>query len=295
MDVVLGYDTLQEYVTQCEYFGATVGRFSNRIANSRFTLNGKEYVLTTNDGKNQLHGGICGFTDRVWTVEEVDAQRVVLSLFSKDGEEGFPGNLNVRVTYQLQGSALSIRYQAVCDADTVCSMTNHSYFNLDGHDAGPVMDHTVVLNVSNYAPCDEEFIPHGTLELVEGTPLDLREPPRIGAKIDHPQLKAAGGYDHSCTVNGPVGTLRRAGQVRSSKSGISLQVSTTLPAVHFYTANTIAAGHPGKNGCTYEAYHAFCLETQYFPDSPNQPAFPSVVLKAGEEYDHETVFDFSVE
>ena len=294
VDVVLGYDTLREYVDECEYFGATVGRFSNRIAKSRFTLNGKEYTLTTNDGKNQLHGGICGFTDRVWTLEEVTAECAVLSLLSRDGEEGFPGNLKVRVTYRLQGSALTIRYQAICDADTVCSMTNHSYFNLDGHNAGSVMDQIVSLNVSSYAPCDEEFIPLGTLKPVEGTPLDLRQPTRIGTHIDHPRLKAAGGYDHSFTVNGPVGTLRPAGQVCSERSGITLQVSTTLPAVHFYTANTIAEHAPGKNGCTYGPYHAFCMETQYFPDSPNQPEFPSVVLKAGEEYDHTTTFTFGV-
>lgn len=294
VDVVLGYDTLQDYVEQNEYFGATVGRFSNRIAQSRFALNGQEYTLTCNDGPNQLHGGKMGFSDRVWTLEEVGPECAVLSLFSEDGEEGFHGNLKVRVTYRLQGGTLSIRYQAVCDADTVCSLTNHSYFNLAGHHAGRVMDQTVVLNVQNYAPSDEAFILLGTLEPVEGTPLDLRVPTRIGTHMDHPQLKAAGGYDHSFTVNGPTGSLRPAGQVTCEETGITLQVSTTLPAVHFYTANTIADGSPGKNGCAYGPYHAFCMETQYFPDAPNQPAFPSAVLKAGEEYDHETSFTFGV-
>lgn len=294
VDVVLGYDTLQDYVEQNEYFGAAVGRFSNRIAKSRFSLDGKEYILTTNDGANQLHGGVKGFSDRVWTMEQVQADRAVLSLFSADGEEGFPGNLKVRLTYALEGSTLSVRYQAVCDADTICSLTNHSYFNLSGHNAGSVLDHTVCVHGQSFAPCDAEFIPYGTLEPVEGTPLDLRRPTRIGAQINHPQLAQAGGYDHSFLVDGPSGTLRPAARVESAQTGIALQVYTTLPAVHFYTANTIEAGHPGKDGCTYEAYHAFCLETQYFPDTPNQPAFPSAKLKAGEEYDHTTSFSFSV-
>lgn len=297
VDVVLGYDSLQEYVDHDTYFGATIGRFANRIAKGRFSLNGREYTLAVNNGENHLHGGQIGFSDRVWRLEHIRPSAAVLSLVSADGEEGYPGNLTVRVTYALEESTLSIRYQAVSDADTLCSLTNHSYFNLAGHSSGPVLNQEIALFAECYTPSNAASIPLGSIEPVAGTPMDFRTPTRIGAHINDPflQLEQARGYDHNFVVDGLRGSLRAAAQAASSETGISMRVSTTLPGIHFYTANFIADRCPGKGGCFYGPRHAFCLETQHFPDSPNQPQFPSAVLKAGQEYDQITQFSFAVE
>lgn len=297
VDVVLGYETLPEYQDQDGYLGAVVGRFANRIAGGRFSLNGREYTLAINNGPNHLHGGIQGFSYKVWTVEELTGSRAVLSLSSPDGEEGYPGSLEVRVTYQLDRSALSIRCQASSDQDTPCSLTNHSYFNLNGQGSGPVLDQEIRLYAGSYTPADQTSIPFGSVQPVEGTPMDLRSPTPIGAHIGDPfqQLEWGSGYDHNYVVDGPSGSLRPAAWARSVASGIVLQVDTTLPGLQFYTANFLEAGRRGKEGAVYAPRHAFCLETQFFPDSPNQPAFPSAILRAGEDYDHTTRFRFSTE
>lgn len=297
VDVVLGYETLKEYQDQDGYLGAVVGRFANRIAGGRFSLNGREYTLAVNNGPNHLHGGLQGFSYKVWTVEELTGSRAVLSLSSPDGEEGYPGSLEVRVTYLLDRSTLSIHYQACSDQDTPCNLTNHSYFNLDGQGSGPVLNQEIRLYAGSYTPADQTSIPFGSIQPVEGTPMDLRSPTPIGAHIEDPfqQLEWGSGYDHNYVVDGPFGLLHPAAWARSAASGIALQVDTTLPGLQFYTANFLEAGRRGKEGAVYAPRHAFCLETQFFPDSPNQPAFPSAILRAGEHYDHITRFCFSTE
>ena len=294
VDVVLGYDTLEEYLSRDGYLGATIGRFANRIAGAQFKLNGTTYPLAANDNANHLHGGLKGFSHRIWSVEQLEESSAVLSLHSADGEEGYPGNLTASVCYSLSEAGLTVRYRATSDADTICSLTNHSYFNLSGHDAGTVLEQEIMIHAQNYTPSDAQSIPLGCIVPVEGTPMDLRTPVLIGAGVDSPfpQIKQAKGYDHNYVIDGQAGALRPAAQAFSKATGISMQVSTTLPGVHFYTANFIEPGRKGKGGCAYGPRHAFCLETQHFPDAPNQPAFPSALLKAGQEYDHTTVFAF---
>lgn len=297
VDVVLGYDHLSDYETRDGYLGAVVGRYANRIAKGQFSLNGKTYSLAVNNGPNHLHGGIVGYSYRVWTVEELTPQKAVLTLESPDGEEGYPGALSLRVTYALEDRALSLHYEALAHGDTVCNLTNHSYFNLAGQGSGPVLDQTLSLSASRYTPANETSIPYGTLEPVEGTPMDFHTPTPIGARIedDFEQLKLGHGYDHNYVVDGPVGTLRPAARAFSSKTGIGMEAETTLPGMQLYTANFLPEGCPGKGGASYGPRHAFCLETQFFPDSPNQPAFPSTVLRAGDRYDHTTRFVFYTE
>ena len=297
VDVVLGYDTLKEYEQDTTYLGATVGRSANRIAKGKFTLNGKDYVLACNNGNNHLHGGETGFTHRVWSISRFEGNRVELTLFSPDGEDGYPGNLTVKVTYELADAALNIRYWAQSDEDTLCNLTNHSYFNLSGHNSGHVLDQMLCICADQYTPSNKESIPLGTFELVAGTPMDFAASHPIGAYINEPfdQLILAKGYDHNYAVNGTPGTLRQAAQAFSSESGISMTARTTTPGMHFYTANYIEQGCPGKRGSFYGPRHGFCLEMQYFPDAVNQPDFISSVLKAGEIYSHITQFDFCTE
>lgn len=294
VDVILGYDSLEEYTARDGYLGATVGRFANRIANGSFVLNGTEYVLARNDGNNHLHGGRIGFSHRVWNLAQVLDDSVTLTLHSPDGEEGYPGNLDVSVTYTLKENGLFIHYQAVSDRDTVCSLTNHSYFNLAGHGSGDVLDQQIAIYADHYTPSNEESIPSGMLEPVEDTPMDLRTLTPIGAHINDPfrQLLQARGYDHNFVVNPIPGALRTVANAISKKTGISMNVSTTMPGMHFYTANFMDEGRVGKGGCRYGPRHGFCLETQQFPDAPNQPAFPSPVLRAGNVYDQLTGFVF---
>lgn len=296
VDVVLGYDALEDYLKYGGYLGAVVGRYANRIAKGRFTLDGKEYALAVNDGPNHLHGGTVGFSHRVWQVEALERDRAALTLTSPDGEEGYPGDLTVRVTYRLDGTALELRYEAVSDRDTPCNLTNHSYFNLAGHASGPVLDQKIAICAQRYTPTDGDSIPLGTIEPVEGTPMDLRRLTPIGAHIDDdfPQLRQAGGYDHNYVVDGAAGTLRPAARAYSPETGIAMDTETTLPGVQLYTANFIEQGRPGKAGGVYGPRHAFCLETQFFPDSPNQPRFPSCILRAGARYDQVTRYVFSV-
>lgn len=295
VDVVLGYDTLEEYADQDAYLGAVVGRFANRIAKGRFTLNGKEYALAVNNGPNHLHGGIKGYSYRVWTVEALTTDKAVLTLDSPDGEEGYPGHVTLRVTYTLTEADLELHYEARTDKDTPLNLTNHAYFNLSGHGAGNVGDHVATLFAHQYIPTDATSIPLGQPAGVAGTPMDFLSPTPLGARVDDDfeQLVLAKGYDHSYVVDGDAGVLRPAAEVVSPKTGIKLTAQTTLPGVQLYTANYLS-DRPGKGGVHYAPRHAFCLETQFFPDSPNQPAFPSAILKAGEKFDHTTRFLFSL-
>ncbi|MBQ7344787.1 MAG: galactose mutarotase [Oscillospiraceae bacterium] len=295
VDVVLGYDTLEEYICHDGYLGATIGRFANRIAGGRFQLNGQSYDLVTNDGKNHLHGGRQGFSHRVWSIAHCDTRSVTLSLSSPDGEEGYPGDLECSVRFELVGTSVIIHYHATSDRDTLCNLTDHSYFNLAGHDSGPVLDQYIQILAQNYTPSNEESIPLGTIEPVENTPMDLRIPTTIGKHIHEPfhQLIDARGYDHNYVVDGPIGLLRPAAVACAPSTGITMRVETTLPGVHFYTANYLPQGRMGKGGCAYGPRHGFCLETQAFPNAPNEPSFPSAVLEAGTSYDHRTVFCFT--
>jgi aldose 1-epimerase len=298
VDVLLGFDSLEAYRTHGKSLGALVGRYANRIGGARFPLSGETYTLAANDhGVNHLHGGLLGFNKRVWTVEDAADSRLTLSLFSPDGDEGYPGNLTVRVTYVLTEEGLTIEYKARCDRDTVCNLTNHAYFNLSGHDSGPVGDQTIQLLADHYTPTDSLSIPTGEIAPVEGTPMDLREPTPIGARIDEdfPQLLQAGGYDHNWVLRGELGALRPIARAASSKTGIAMEVLSTLPGVQFYTGNYLSGIPAGKDGAAYDRRWGFCLETQFFPDSPNHESFPSCVLRAGEDFSHTAVFRFTAE
>lgn len=272
-DVVLGYDSLADYESRDGYLGATVGRFANRIGGARFSLDGREYVLAANEGENQLHGGPVGFSHRVWTLEKAERERAVFALTSPDGEGGYPGNLTVRVSYVLEGSSLHLVYEARSDADTLCSLTNHSYFNLSGHGSGSIEGQTLQLCAGRYTPVDAALIPTGEIAPVAGTELDFREPKHLKA-----------GYDHNFVLTGEA-------KAHSAESGITMTVSTTMPALQLYTAGVLTE-RTGKGGTVYRRGQGFCLETQHFPDAPNRPSFPPALLRAGEPYRHETVFAF---
>jgi len=298
-DVVLGFDNLQGYLGVHPYFGALVGRYGNRIAKGQFKLDGKLYKLAVNDGANSLHGGLKGFDKVVWTAKVPAGDPAVeLTYVSKDGEEGYPGNLTQKVTYTLTAAnELKIDYSATTDKDTVVNVTNHSYFNLAGQGQGDILSHVMQLNASKMTPVDAGLIPTGELKSVEGTPFDFRQPTAIGARIgaDDEQIKRGGGYDHNFIVDGAPGTLRLAARVTEPTSGRVLEVSTTEPGVQFYTGNFLDGTVKGKGGVAYAKRTGFCLETQHFPDSPNHPAFPTTTLKPGAEYKSTTVFKFSVQ
>ncbi|MGB8473128.1 MAG: aldose epimerase family protein [Candidatus Acidiferrum sp.] len=295
-DVVLGFDNLDGYDSGPHpYFGATIGRYANRIAKGKFTLDGKEYQLAINNGPNSLHGGKVGFDRRVWKAEELkdkEGAAVRFTYFSKDGEENFPGNLKVSVTYTLTNTnELKLQYSAETDKDTILNLTNHSYFNLSGTDTGNILKYVLYINADKYTPVDSTLIPTGKIESVAGTPLDFRKPTAIGARIG--ELKEIGGYDHNLVLNGKAGTLRLAAKVVDPESGREMEVFTTQPGVQFYSAIGLNGSIKGKGGVAYEKYGAICLETQHFPDSPNHPNFPSAVLKAGGHFHSETIYKFS--
>lgn len=295
-DITLGYDTLDGYLDFTPYFGAITGRFANRIGKARFNLAGKQYLLAQNNGRNHLHGGLIGFDKVVWDARSFrtpSAVGVKLSYLSKDGEEGYPGNLSATVTYSLNNqNALKIDYHATTDATTVLNLTNHAYFNLAGK--GDVLDHVVMINGDAYTPTDAEQIPTGEVHSVTGTPLDFRTPTPIGARIDanFEALKYGQGYDHNWVVSGKAGQLRQAALVSEPTSGRTMEVLTTQPAIQLYTGNVLDGRAKGK-GHTYGKRSGFCLETQHYPDGPNQPNFPSTVLKPGEVYHEVTVFKFA--
>jgi aldose 1-epimerase len=297
-DVVLGYDTLDGYLKSSPYFGALVGRYGNRIAGGRFTLEGKTYTLATNNGPNALHGGIKGFDKVVWEAMQIASDRgpaLELRYVSKDGEEGYPGNLKVTALYTLTDkNELRLDYTATTDKTTVLSLTHHSYFNLAG--AGDVLNHEVMIAADKFTPVDANLIPTGELRPVKGTPLDFTKPMKIGARInsDDEQIKLGGGYDHNYVLKKPAGKLALAARVSEPTTGRVLEVFTTEPGMQFYTANFLDGSITGKGGWVYKKRHAFCMEPQHFPDSPNHPQFPSCVLKPGETYQNTIIYKFSV-
>jgi aldose 1-epimerase len=300
-DVVLGFDSLDGYLKGHPFFGALVGRYGNRIGKAKFTLNGKEYKLAVNNGENSLHGGNKGFDKVVWKAKPVtvkDGVALELSYLSKDGEEGFPGNLSVKVTYTLTNTnELKIDYSATTDQDTIVNLTNHSYFNLAGQGNGDILAHQLQINADRFTPVDAGLIPTGELRSVKATPLDFTQVAAIGARIgqDDEQLKLGKGYDHNFVLNGKAGTLRLAAKVVEPTTGRVMEVLTTEPGVQLYTANFLDGSLKGKDGKSYGARSAFCLETQHFPDSPNKPDFPTTVLKKGGRYQTTTVFKFSTD
>ena len=297
VDVVLGLGSLAHYEDNPDKcMGATVGRHANRIAGASFSLNGTEYHLAANNGPNNLHGGPTNFSTRVWTAEEVE-HGVRFTYVSPHMEEGFPGTLTAQVTYRLEGSTLTVQYRAVSDKDTLCSLTNHSYFNLNGHNSGSVLDHILTLHAQYYTPSDAAAIPTGEIVPVENTPMDFRTPTKLGERIDAPfqQLQWAKGYDHNYVVEGSVGVLRPAARLVSPESGIVLEVETTSPGVHLYTGNYLDGRPSGKGGVCYQPRDGVCLETQFYPDAIHHPNFPQPILRAGEVWEHTTVFCFSTE
>jgi len=299
-DIVLGYDTLDGYENGTSYFGATVGRYGNRIGGGKFSLDGKTYTLPKNNGENTLHGGIVGFNKKVWKAGEIAAKGgevLEMSYLSPDGEEGFPGNLSAKVVFTVpaERNELSIEYSATTDKDTVLNLTNHSYFNLAGEGNGDILDHVLTLHAKQFTPVDKSLIPTGELAAVAGTPLDFNTPTAIGKRIDdtYEQLVFGKGYDHNWVLTGSRdGKLSLAAEAYDPKSGRKLEVLTTEPGVQFYSGNFLD-GAKGKRGKPYPLRAAFCLETQHFPDSPNHPNFPSTLLKPNEVFHSETVFRFS--
>lgn len=297
VDVLLGFDSLEAYMQQDCYIGALVGRCANRIGGSSFELNGKTYNLYSNNGRNHLHGGKTGFDKQVWKVEDATDSMLVLSLFSPDGQEEYPGNLAVKVTYTLADNALTIDYWAQSDADTICNLTNHAYFNLSGHNSGTTEDTLIQINADYYTPTDSESIPTGEIVAVENTPMDLRTPLKTGlyADSDFAQLKLAGGYDHNWCINGTAGQLRFAASAKAEDTGIVMKTYTTQPGMQLYGGNFIQNIPAGKDGTEYVKRSGFCFETQNYPDAVHHSNFPSAVLKAGEIYSHRTVYKFETE
>jgi len=292
-DIVLGYDTLDEYVkNNSPYFGALIGRCGNRIAKGKFTLEGVQYTLATNNGPNHLHGGIKGFDKVVWNaqpVEQDDGPALKLTYLSKDGEEGYPGNLNCTVVYSLtNNNELKVSYLAKTDKTTVVNLTQHSYFNLAGHGSGDTLAHQLMINADSFTSVDEELMPTGKINPVKKTPMDFTKPTAIGSRIK--QVK--GGYDHNFVLNSSDGSLALAASVYEPGNGRFMEIFTTEPGIQFYTGNFLDGSIKGK-GAVYNRHNGFCLETQHFPDSPNKPGFPSIVLKPGDKYTHLTVHKFS--
>ncbi len=299
-DIVLGYDGLEGYLKRNPYFGSLIGRYGNRIAKGRFSLDGKTYSLATNNNAvNHLHGGVKGFDKVVWKAKPLqtgDGPAVQLDYLSKDGEEGYPGNLAVTANYTLTGdNAIRLDFTATTDKDTICNLTHHSYFNFRG--GGDVLDYLVQINADRFTPGDAGLIPTGELRPVAGTPFDFRKPTSIGARVNSQdeQLRFARGYDHNWVFDKPSGALGLAASVLDKVSGRRMEVLTTEPGMQFYTGNFLDGSITGKRGQAYHKHHAFCMEPQHFPDSPNHPHFPSVELKPGEVYKNTIVYKFSTE
>src|SRR5215218_3554935 len=299
-DVTLGFDSLQGYLSESPYFGAIVGRYANRIARGRFTLGGRTYRLATNNGPNHLHGGLKGFDKVVWRGESFhrgDTAGVKLEHTSPDRDEGYPGTVRVRVTYTLTpDNELIVDYAASADRPTPLNLSQHSYFNLAGEGSGDILKHVLTIDADRYTPVDSTLIPTGALASVANTPFDFRRPTAIGARIDKndPQLTYGKGYDHNFVLNRTGSDLQHAVRVLDSKTGRTLDISTTEPGLQFYSGNFLDGTITGKGGHRYRHRSALVLETQHFPDSPNQPSFPSTILRSGQEYRSKTVFTFGV-
>ncbi len=291
-DIVLGCDDVNDYAKKSPYFGALIGRFGNRIAKGRFTLNGVEYKLATNDGPNHLHGGKKGFDKVVWTAKPMETKEgpaLKLTYLSRDGEEGYPGNLSCTVIYTLtDNNELKIAYQATTDKDTIVNLTHHSYFNLAGYNSGDVLGHELMINANSFTPVDKTAIPTGEIKAVKGTPWDFTKPMTIGSRIKD----VPGGYDHNYVLNNSKGKLSLAASAYEPKTGRVMEMFTTEPGVQFYSGNFLDGSLKGK-GAVYNKHAGFCLEAQHFPDSPNKSNFPSVVLKPGQKYTQLTVYKFS--
>jgi aldose 1-epimerase len=298
-DVVLGYDNLDAYVKNSPYFGALIGRYGNRIARGHFTLDGTAYTLATNNYPNALHGGPKGFDKRVWsasTHDTSDGQQLILNYLSKDGEEGYPGNLKVTATYTLmRDNALRLEYEATTDKDTVINLTQHSYFNLSGQ--GDILNHRVEILADRFTPVDATLIPTGVLQPVENTPFDFRTPTAIGARIgqDDEQLKFGGGYDHNWVIKKELGQLELMARVTDPASGRILEVLSTEPGLQFYSGNFLDGTLTGKGGWVYQHRAALTMEPQHYPDSPNQPNFPSTELKPGQVYHNTIIYRFATQ
>nr|NQU89496.1 galactose mutarotase [Bacteroidota bacterium] len=294
-DVVLGYDSLQQYLDDTPYFGAIVGRYGNRIAKGKFSLDGNEYQLAANNGPNHLHGGIRGFDKVVWDADDFirpDEAGVILTYISKDGEEGYPGNLDCRVTYTLTNdNELKIAYEAITDKPTVVNLTHHSYFNLKGQGEGDILNHQLQIMANRYVPVDQSLIPTGELREVKQSAMDFTTPHSIGSRIE----KVEGGYDHTYVLNGYNGNMRLVARVTSPDTKMVMEVYTDLPGIQFYTGNFLDGSLTGKAGKIYHKHNGFCLETHHYPDTPNQPGFPPVVLRPGEKYETSTVYKFLTE
>ncbi len=297
-DVVLGYDNLADYIKATPYFGALIGRYGNRIAKGKFTLDGRQYTLATNDYPNALHGGLKGFDKVVWDAKVLatsEGPGLKLQYVSKDGEEGYPGTLSVTAAYTLtEDNSLKVEFTATTDKDTVVNLTDHSYFNLAGK--GDILHHEVMIPAGRFTPVDGTLIPTGELRPVDGTPFDFRSPTAIGARIqqDDEQLKLGHGYDHNWVVDKPAGQLGLMARVFEPSTGRVLEVLSTEPGLQFYTGNFLNGSNKGKGGWVYQFRNGFCMEPQHYPDSPNQPNFPSVVLKPGQVYHNTIIYRFSV-
>ena len=299
-DVVLGYDDLDGYLKATPYFGALIGRYGNRIGGAKFTLEGKTYTLATNNGPNSLHGGIKGFDKVVWKATSLvtaDGPALQLTYFSKDGEEGFPGNLKVTAVYTLtDNNELHLYFTATTDQPTVCNLTHHSYFNLAGQGNGDILGHIVYINADNTTPVDSNLITTGEIKPVDGTPFDFRKPTAIGARINDPDtvLQYGPGYDHNWVINKPMGKLGLQARVYEPATGRVMEVFSTEPGLQFYTGNSLDGSITGKDGKVYQRRTAFCMEPQHYPDSPNKPMFPITELKPGETYQNTIIYRFYV-
>jgi aldose 1-epimerase len=295
-DVVLGYDSLQGYENGTSYFGAIAGRYGNRIGKGLFPLDGKQYQLTINDGENHLHGGKIGFNKVQWQSKPLSPSSIELQYVSKDGEEGYPGTVTLKVTYTLTDkNELRIDYEGTTDRPTILNPTHHSYFNLSGSFANPILDHVLTIEADRFTPVDKGLIPTGQLVDVANTPMDFRTPTSIGARINdsYEQIALGKGYDHNWVLRGSPGNVRKAAEVYEPKSGRLMTVYTDQPGIQFYSGNFLDGTAHGKNGVAYQRRTGLCLEAQAYPDSPNKPQFPSVTLRPGQIYRQTTIYQFS--